>query len=199
MSINVCNDRSMASITSLPSGVTGSSLVLISEQTASSSSTITFDSNIDSTYKEYIFKFIDIHPATNNAEFSVGFRDGSTDYDATKTTTVFEAYHTEDDSGNGFGYQTGDDIAQGTGFQTIAKNVGNDNDSSCSGTLHLFDPSSTTFVKHFISRSNKMEVSVTGDFLVAGYCNVTAAIDGVQFKFSSGNIDSGTIKMYGVV
>jgi hypothetical protein len=199
MSINVCNDRSMASITSLPSGVSGSSLVLISTQTASSSATIDFTSGIDSTYKEYIFKFIDIHPATNNAEFSVGFRDGSTDYDATKTTTVFEAYHTEDGSGNGFSYQTGDDIAQGTGFQTIAKNVGNDNDSSCSGTLHLFDPSSTTFVKHFISRSNKMEVSVTGDFLVAGYCNVTAAIDGVQFKFSSGDIDSGTIKMYGVV
>jgi len=199
MSINVCNDRSMASITSLPSGVSGGSLVLISTVTASSSSTVEFTSGIDSTYKEYIFKFIDIHPATNNAEFSVGFRDGSTDYDATKTTTVFEAYHTEDDSGNGFSYQTGDDIAQGTGFQTIAKNVGNDNDSSCSGTLHLFDPSSTTFVKHFISRSNKMEVSVTGDFLVAGYCNVTAAIDGVQFKFSSGNIDAGTIKMYGVV
>ena len=199
MSINVCNDRSMASITSLPSGVSGSSLVLLETQTASSSATVSFTSNIDSTYKEYIFKFIDIHPATNNAEFSVGFRDGSTDYDATKTTTVFEAYHTEDDSGNGFSYQTGDDIAQGTGFQTIAKNVGNDNDSSCSGTLHLFDPSSTTFVKHFISRSNKMEVSVTGDFLVAGYCNVTAAIDGVQFKFSSGNIDAGTIKMYGVV
>ena len=199
MSINVCNDRSMASITSLPSGVSGGSLVLISTVTASSSSTVEFTSGIDSTYKEYIFKFIDIHPATNNAEFSVGFRDGSTDYDATKTTTVFEAYHTEDDSGNGFSYQTGDDIAQGTGFQTIAKNVGNNNDSSCSGTLHLFDPSSTTFVKHFISRSNKMEVSVTGDFLVAGYCNVTAAIDGVQFKFSSGNIDAGTIKMYGVV
>jgi hypothetical protein len=173
-------------------------MTLISTQTASSSSTISFTSGIDDTYDSYVFKFYDIHPATNNAEFSVNFRDGSTDYDATKTTTVFEAYHTEDDSGNGFSYQSGDDIAQGTGFQTIAKNVGNANDSSCSGELMLFNPSSTTFVKHFISSSNKMEVSVTGNFFVAGYCNVTTAIDGVQFKMSSGNIDSGVIKLYGI-
>ena len=91
-----------------------------------------------------------------------------------------------------------DDIAQGTGYQTIGKNISNDNDGCCSGEMYLFSPSSTTFVKHFISRSNKMETSVTADFLVAGYCNVTAAIDGVDFKMSSGNIDSGVIKMYGI-
>ena len=179
------------------------SMTLIKTLTASSSSTISFvngssDVVLDSTYPVYMFKYINCHPATNNAEFSVNFRDGSTDYDATKTTTVFEAYHSEDDSANGFSYQTGDDIAQGTGFQTISKNIGNDNDSGCSGELMLFNPSSTTFVKHFVGRSNKMEVSVTGDFLVAGYCNVTAAIDAVQFKMSSGNIDAGTIKLYGI-
>jgi hypothetical protein len=180
-----------------------SSMILIKTLTASTSATLSFvdgssDVVLDSTYPIYMFKYINCHPATNNAEFSVNFRDGSTDYDATKTTTVFEAYHSEDNSANGFSYQTGDDIAQGTGFQTISKNIGNNNDSSCSGELMLFNPSSTTFVKHFIGRSNKMEVSVTGDFLVAGYCNVTAAIDAVQFKMSSGNIDSGTIKLYGI-
>jgi len=179
------------------------SMTLIKTLTASSSSTLSFVDGsssvvLDSTYPIYLFKYINCHPATNNAEFTIGFRDGSTDYDATKTTTVFEAFHSEDDSANGFSYQTGDDIAQGTGFQTISKNIGNDNDSSCSGELMLFNPSSTTFVKHFRGRSNKMEVSVTGDFFVAGYCNTTTAIDGVQFKMSSGDIDAGTIKLYGI-
>ncbi len=199
MSINVCNDRSMASITSLPSGVTGSSLVLISEQTASSSSTIDFTSGIDSTYKEYIFKFIDIHAATDNVHFQVNFRDGGSSYDATKTTTVFRAYHAESDSEAGLDYDTNADLAQSTGVQFLTRNQGNDNDHSCSGTLHLFDPSSTTFVKHFIASlpmSNYANYQLIHH--VAGYCNVTAAIDGVQFSFSSGNIDSGTIKMYGV-
>ena len=201
MSIVTYNNRSIANISAIPGAV--KSLTHIKTLTASSSSTLSFvngsdDVVLDSTYPIYMFKYINCHPATNNAEFSVNFRDGSTDYDATKTTTVFEAYHSEDDSANGFSYQTGDDIAQGTGFQTISKNIGNDNDSGCSGELMLFNPSSTTFVKHFIGRSNKMEVSVTGDFLVAGYCNVTAAIDAVQFKMSSGNIDAGTIKLYGL-
>jgi len=199
MSINVCNDRSMASITSLPSGVSGSSLVLISEQTASSSSTITFDSGIDSTYKEYIFKFIDIHPSGDATDLQVNFRDGSTAYDATKTTTVFRAYHNEAGDDTTLGYQTSWDLAQSTGVQLISHGIDNDNDSCAVATLHLFDPSSTTFVKHFIAVSNTMNGTYTHQNFVAGYCNVTAAIDGVQFSMSSGNIDAGTIKMYGVV
>ena len=195
------NNNSLSDITS--TGLTAGAMTLIKSQTASSSSTISFvhgtsDVVLDGTYPIYLFKYINCHPATNNAEFTVGFRDGSTNYDATKTTTVIEAYHSEDDSGAALSYQTSDDIAQGTGFQTISKNIGNDNDSSCSGELWLFSPSSTTYVKHFFGRSNKMEVSVTGDFLVAGYCNVTAAIDAVQFKMSSGNTDAGTIKLYGI-
>ena len=196
------NDNSISAISSAGQLAQGS-LVPIKTLTASGSASLSFvdgsnDVVLDSTYPIYKFEFINIHPATNNAEFSVNCTVSGTNYDATKTTTVFEANHTEDDSGHEFSYQSGDDIAQGTGFQTIAKNIGNDNDSSCSGELMLFNPSSTTFVKHFIGRSNKMEVSVTGDFLVAGYCNVTSAIDGVQFKMSSGNIDSGTIKLYGI-
>ena len=200
MSINVCNDRSMASITSLPSGVSGSSLVLISEQTASSSSTIDFTSGIDSTYKEYQFHFTDIHPATDNVDFMVLFRDGSSAFDATVTSSSFDAYHNEANDANGLAYNTGMDLAQATSGQKLIEDQGNDNDQCGSGILHLFDPSSTTFVKHFIARTrNTHHGDYTADEFVAGYCNVTAAIDGVQFKFSSGNIDSGTIKMYGVV
>ena len=200
MSINVCNDRSMASITSLPSGVSGSSLVLISTVTASSSSTVTFDSGIDSTYKEYQVHYIDVHPSAGDNHFTVNFRDGSTAYDATKTSTMFRAYHREDDGGNALSYVTGGDLAQSTGSQQLGQSVDADNDSSLSGILHLFDPSSTTFVKHFIARSQEVTYQTTSqEFYVAGYCNVTAAIDGLQFSMSSGNIDSGTFKLYGVV
>ena len=202
MSINVCNDRSMASITSLPSGVSGSSLVLLSTQTASSSSTIDFTSDIDSTYKEYVFKFVSIHPATDNVNFMVNFRDGGSSYDATKTSTSFAAYHNEAGDTTGVNYEASFDLAQSTGNQPLnaGGGVGGDADQSISGTLHLFDPSSTTFVKHYISNINFSNNSnYTIQSFIAGYCNVTAAIDGVQFSMSSGNIDSGTIKMYGVV
>ena len=200
MSINVCNDRSMASITSLPLGVSGSSLVLISTQTASSSANITFDSGIDSTYKEYIFKYTDIHPATDNASFQINFRDGSTAYDATKTTSNFRAYNNEADSDTSLGYFTNEDLAQSTAVQIIGRSLGNDNDQCGVGIVHLFDPSNTTFVKHFLVNSTTLEGgNYFNEYFIAGYCNTTSAIDGVQFSFSSGNIDAGTIKMYGVV
>jgi len=204
MSINVCNDRSMASITSLPSGVSGSSLVLLSTVTASSSSTVTFDSGIDSTYKEYVFKFINIHPSTddsgNGVNLNVNFRDGSTAYDATKTTSYFSTYHNEGDSSTGLAYSTSFDLAQGTGVAILGSGTGGDADQSASGEMILFDPSSTTFVKHFISKvhNSQSDDHATTNF-VAGYCNVTAAIDGVQFSTNTGNIESGTFKLYGVV
>ena len=199
MSINVCNNNSMSAITSLPSGVGGGSLNLISTQTASSSSTIDFTSGIDSTYKEYIFKWINIHPSADQVRFNVNFRDGSTAYDATKTTTWFQAEHLEDGSSSALEYQSGNDLAQSTGVQIISGNVGNANDENISGILHLFDPSSTTFVKHFISRNiGPTHNEACNDVFCAGYCNTTSAIDGVQFSFASGNIDSGIIKLYGV-
>ncbi len=203
MSINVCNNNSMSAITSLPSGVGGGSLNLISTQTASSSSTISFASGIDSTYKEYIVKFFDVHPATDNNTstnyFEVNFRDGSTDYDATKTTTIFRAYHFEDASTQALSYETDHDLAQSTGFQRIAQGMGNDNDQCVAGILHLFDPSSTTFVKHFICETNNIHAdNASYRWNVAGYINTTTAIDGIQFKMTTGNIDSGTFKLYGV-
>ena len=201
MSINVCNDRSMASITSLPSGVSGSSLVLLSTQTASSSSTIDFTSDIDSTYKEYQFHFVDIHPGTNNVTFSFQVDTGTnTNYNITTTSTFFRASHNEDDSGTALQYRTSDDQGQGTGFNKLCQTVGNDNDQSCTGILHLFDPSSTTFIKHFIATTNGChEGDITREVFTAGYFNTTTALTRVRFKFDSGNIDSGTIKMYGVV
>jgi hypothetical protein len=175
-------------------------MVLISTQTASSSANITFDSGIDSTYKEYIFKYTDIHPATDSASFQINFRDGSTAYDATKTTSNFRAYNNEADSDTSLGYFTNEDLAQSTAAQIIGRSLGNDNDQCGVGTVHLFDPSNTTFVKHFLINSNTLEGGdYFNQYFIAGYCNTTSAIDGVQFSFSSGNIDAGTIKMYGIL
>ena len=156
---------------------------------------------LDSTYPIYLFKFINIHPSASQGEFQVNFRDGGSDYDATKTTTFFHVYADEADTTADatVSYTTGKDIAQGTGFQIIADDMSNDNDGCGCGTLHLFNPSSTTFVKHFISRTTSMHGQPASfSTFVAGYCNTTTAIDGVQFKFSSGNIDAGTIKLYGI-
>ena len=203
MALNFANNNSLSAITTKPSGLSGGSMNLISTQTASSSSTISFTSGINSTYKEYIFKYIDIHPS-GNGHFTVNFRDGGSNYDATKTSTFFHPYHYENDSEAYLEYASSSDLAQSTGAQRLFQgNIDTSNDSSVSGEMFLFNPSSTTFVKHFISINNGVlhdgsnVASRSGH--ASGYCNVTAAIDGVQFAMSSGNIDSGTIKMYGVV
>ena len=193
------NNRSILNVTafdSIPSG----GLNLITTNTISSGvSSSSFTSNIDSTYDTYMFKFINIHPATDNVDFQVNFRDGGSDFDATKTTTYFQTEHNEADSDTNLEYRTDKDLAQSTSYQSLLKELANDNDQSCSGKLFLFSPSNTTFVKHFISEINaSLYVNYTRDTFVAGYCNVNAAIDGVDFKMSSGNIDSGVIKMYGL-
>ena len=191
----------MSAITSLPSGIGGGSLNLISTQTASSSSTIDFTSGIDSTYKEYIFKFYDIHPETNQKSFQFqSSTNGGSSYGVTTTTTYFQADHPENDSSTTLTYVAGSDLAQSTSFQTLSHPTGvsNDNDACFVGSLKLFAPSSTTFVKHFICTGNTMYPSWTVNTFVSGYFNTTSAIDAVQFKFDSGNIDAGTIKLYGV-
>ena len=175
----------------------GGSLVLISTQTASSSANLSFTSGIDSTYKEYIFKFINLHPATDNSKLFFQVTTNGTDFNTTLTSTYFIADHDEDDSTTDLSYLASDDQAQGTSFQRINESTGADNDESISGTLHLFDPSNTTFVKHYMSRSSSVFEKET-DAFTAGYFNTTSAVTGVQFKFDAGNIDSGVIKMYGV-
>jgi len=184
----------------IEAGDVGGSMVLISEQTASSSATVSFTSGLDSTYKEYIFKFIDIHPSVDQAAFQFNMSaDSGSNYNVTKTSSMFRAYHNEADNSTALAYHPQQDLAQGTGFQTIGYGIGTDNDQSLSGELHLFEPSSTTFVKHFMATCNLYEA---GDFsqqqFLGGYGNTTSAVDAIQFKMDSGNIDSGTIKLYGV-
>jgi len=196
------NNNSLSAITAASSLPTGA-MTLIKEQTASSSSTISFvhgasDVVLDSTYPIYLFKFINIHPSAQ-AHFQVNFRDGGSSYDATKTTTVINTHHNEADGNTDLSYSGSFDLAQSTSFQSLAESTGTGNDECASGELWLFNPSSTTFVKHFISQVNNYYYSdYTMSWYVSGYCNVTAAIDGVQFKFASGNIDAGTFKLYGI-
>jgi hypothetical protein len=203
VSIVTYNNRSIANISAIPGAA--KSLTHIKTLTASSSSTLSFvngssDVVLDSTYPIYLFKFIGIHPQTDGAYWDVNFRDGGSSYDATKTTTSFRTYHDEGDSDTTLGYYAAGDVAQGTGVQRIAgAGIGADNDQSISGEMFLYSPSSTTFVKHFMIDSNAAaDSNYSTRTLVAGYCNVTTAIDGVQFSMSTGNIDAGTIKLYGI-
>jgi len=176
-------------------------MTLISTSTASSSATIDITSGIDSTYKEYIFKFIDIHQATDGADFQFQVDTGTnTSYNQTITSMGILSYHQEDGSAAALGAHSGSAILhQETGFQDLGRSLGNDNDQSLSGELHLFEPSSTTFVKHFMGVINEAaNDNGTNQRFVAGYVNTTTAITRIRFKADSGNIDSGTIKMYGI-
>ena len=178
----------------------GGAMAFISKSTASSSSTIDFTSGIDSTYKEYVFVCNDIHPSESNPNFGFQVDTGTnTSYNQTITSTYFAGYQTEDGGTAALGYITGQDQAQGTALQPLADQIGNGNDESCAGILHLFNPSSTTFVKHFIGRFQGYNGSdYSTDLNIAGYVNTTTALTRVQFKFSSGNIDAGTITLYGI-
>ena len=197
------NNNSISAITT-PGSLAQGKMTLIKEQTASSSASISFVDGsggvvFDNTYPIYLFKWINAHPATDDSRLEIqGTTDGS-NYNTASTTTFFRSLHKEDGSTSAVQYETAHDEAQTTGFIDIDASIGNDNDQSTSGELFLFNPSSTTFVKHFISKSNS---SSSGDFqvntFVGGYFNTTSAITGIQFKQSSGNIDAGTIKLYGI-
>ena len=199
MSIVKLNNRSVKDVTAFGSISSLGSLTHIATQTASSSSTISFTSGIDSTYKEYIFYFVNIHGATEDAEFNFqGSTDSGSNYNTTITSTAFQANHTEGGS-SFFGYNGGWDLAQSTSYQTLFNNLDADNDECLGGYLHLFNPSSTTFAKHFISRiAGVTSADSAQDDYRAGYFNTTSAIDAIQFKMSSGNIDSGQILLFGL-
>jgi hypothetical protein len=175
-------------------------MTLLSTQTASASATIDFTSGIDSTYDSYVFKFINIHPATDSVQFDFNVStDGGSNYNVAKTSTAFRAYHLEDDSGSGLGYRDDLDLAQGTGFQNTIFSLGNGADESCAGSLQIFNPSSDTFVKHYISTLEGLSYTdLTVSCFVGGYANTTSAVNAVRFQMSSGNIDSGVIKLYGI-
>ena len=177
-------------------------LVLISTFTSDGSdATASFTSGIDSTYKEYMFIFNNLHPEDNNASFQFQCStDGGSNYNTTVTSTYFQAFHFENDSATGLEYAAAKDLAQSTSFQNLATGIGNGNDECVSGILKLYNPSSTTFVKHFVSINNSYDASdITINQIPAGYFNTTSAINAVQFKMSSGEIQGGTIDLFGVV
>jgi hypothetical protein len=198
------NNASFDNVTAVPEGVIeGGNMVLLSTQTASGSASISFTSGIDSTYKEYMFVFNNIHPATNAAKFRlIGSTDGGSSYGVATTTSMFEALVDESGSSPTLRYEDGDDVAQSSSAFPISTGIGSDNDECLSGFLHLFEPSSSTFVKHFLTSTNLVNgsgTSYTVSTRVGGYFNTTSAIDAVQFTMSSGNIDAGTIQMFGIL
>jgi len=189
----------------LDSAVPTGKLTLIKTLTASSSSTLSFVNGsssvvFNSTYDSYVFKFINIHPANNTAYLTFqGSTNTGSSYGIAIVSTAFYSRHSESGSGAELDYNGSADLAQSTDFQRISQGVGNGNDESCSGTLQIFAPADTTFIKHFIARMPTYQSSnYIYDQYTEGYINTTSSIDAIQFKFSSGNIDAGTIKMYGV-
>ena len=195
------NNDSFDNVTAVPSGsVETGDMQFISSATASASASIEFTSGIDSTYPIYRFEFINVHGSANaNFEFQ-GSTNGGSSYGVTMTTTQVQAWHNEGDTDTNLTYSSGNDLAQSTSFQRLCKVTGSTNaDDSGSGILTLYNPSSTTFVKHFMSDANGSNGGYAQREFAAGYFNTTNPIDAIQFKFSSGNIDDGIIKMYGVV
>ena len=200
------NNNSISDITTAGQVAIGS-LVPIKTLTASGSATLSFVHGtdgvvLDSTYPIYKFEFINMHsdyfdPA-DTFQFNLSTDSGS-NYNVTKTTTFFRAFHDEADTATGLGYRTADDLAQSTSFQKLGVGVGTDSDIGCTGTLQLFNPSSTTYVKHFIAECNEPYFSTYSIInYVSGYANTTSAINGIRFQYNGGNIDSGKIKLYGI-
>ena len=205
MSIVTLNDRGVRSVTTFGSINTGN-MVFIKKLTASSSGTLSFvngtsDVVLDSTYKEYMFTFNNLHVASDSANLTFqGSTDTGSNYNTTLTSSYFEAYHAEGDGAQGLGYEANKDLAQSTNFQPIFWSNGTGNDESASGYLRLFNPSSTTFVKHFIhTGGHNVSYDYAVNTFMAGYFNTTSAIDAIQFKSSSGNIDAGDICLYGIL
>jgi hypothetical protein len=192
-------NNSIANVTAYNASVATGGMVLISSQTASNSASLSFTTGIDSTYKEYQFYFIDVHPRTDGTQFLFNMStNGGSTYVVTKTTTIFLSYHSEDNTQAVLSYDTTSDNAQSTAFQRLSGDLGNGADESFAGSMSLFNPSSTTYVKHFICTNNHLiSIDYSMNGFIAGYGNTTSAINAVQFKMNSGNMD-GTILMFGI-
>ena len=202
MALNFCNNNSLSAITSIPAAITGGSLNLISTSTiTSSTSAIEITSGLDSTYKEYIFKFINLVPVGDGSSFQFqASTDGGSSYGVNKVSTFFEGEHKEDGSGGALGYNTTFDRgANSTDYITLLSEIGDDADQSGSGTLHLFDPSNTTFVKHYIANtSSSSNDNYSRNQFIGGYFNTTSAINALKFEMRGDNIEKAVLKMYGV-
>ena len=193
-------NNSIANVTSYNAAIATGNMVLLSSQTASNSASISFTTGINSTYKEYQFYCIDIHPRTNAVEFQFNLStDSGSNYNVTKTSSYFQAVHDEADTTTALAYIGAYDLAQSTGDILLTTDNSSDADHACQGSISLFNPASTTFVKHFISNFNETnESDYNKNVYVAGYGNTTSAVNAVRFQMSSGNFD-GTILMFGIV
>jgi hypothetical protein len=191
-------NSSVTGITVLANASDG--ITFISSQTASASASLSFTTGIDSTYKAYKFVFVNMHPSIDDSGFLFNMSiDSGSNYNVTKTSAVFSARHEEADTVQYLAYQGTLDLTQSTAFQSLIEGVSSDNDSNLSGSLLLFNPSSTTYVKHFISTTNSLYSSTyLFNSFASGYGNTTSAVNAIQFKFNVGNIDAGTIYMYGI-
>jgi hypothetical protein len=191
-------NSSVTGITVL-AGVGDDGITFISSQTASNSASISFTSGLNSTYKAYKFVFSSIHARTDEAFFQFNLStDAGSNYNVTKTTTMFRSHHDEADTEANLSYQSDKDLAQSTSYQPLMTYMGSDADQAGSGTLTLFNPSSTTYVKHFIAIINHYEYSnYSQEYFMAGYGNTTSAVNAIRFQMSSGNFD-GTIYLYGI-
>ena len=198
MSLIKLKNNALDNLTSFEGSASLGDMVFISSATASSSASIEFDLG---SYKEYKFFFVNMHPATDNVDLTFNFStDNGSNYNVTKTSTFFFAFQNEAGSATALNYEANSDLAQSTAFQPLTKSgIGNANDESASGFLHIFNPSSTTYVKHFIGRLNHyVDNNFTLDNFPAGYANTTSALTNIKFQMSSGNIDDGKILMFGL-
>jgi len=205
MALISVSNNALQNITAVPASIPTGALILIKSITASASASISFVDGtdgvvLDSTYSSYIFKFINCHPASNNINFQFNLStDSGSNYNVTKTSTFFMAGHAEADNDSYLEYISSYDLAQSTAYQPLAYTLGNASDENLSGSMQLFNPASTTYVKHFITNTNQNANSSNAlNTYVAGYGNTTSAVNAVQFRMSSGNIDDGIIKLYGV-
>jgi len=193
-------NNALSNVTAFPSAVPTGKLKLLSTATASGSSSIEFTSGIDSTYDIYKFELINCHASTDNSKLLFnGSTDGGSSYNVTKTTTAFLADHDEANTSTQLAYNVSFDLAQSTADQRLGAKFGTDNDQSMCATMYLFSPSSTTYVKHFIATSqNYTNNDFSQNYFIAGYMNTTSSVNAIKFVMDSGNIDAGTIKMYGI-
>ena len=202
------NNNSISAVTSA-SSIPSGALTHIKTLTASSSATLSFVHGtdgvvLDNTYPIYKFEFINIHPSASRPEFSFNLSTNSgSSYGVTKTSTAFYSQHGENDSGGSLAYDPSSDLAQSTSAQHIAWNLSNDNEASISGNMYLFNPSSTTYVKHYLTELQFQYDSSGGDpasyiYYISGYANTTSAVNGIKYLYNSGNIDAGKIKLYGI-
>jgi hypothetical protein len=191
-------NNSIANVTAYNAAVATGGMVLVSSATASASATIDFTLG---SYKEYQFYFINIHPSVDDTDFQMNFStDSGSNYNVTKTTTYFRSIHNESDVTALLEYESANDLAQSTAFKTLCDDIGSDSDQNANGIFHLFNPASTTYVKHFISKiAVSQSANYAMDLNTAGYANTTSALTNIRFKMSSGNIDDGTILMFGIV